>query len=516
MNRKEKDQIEQKTQQFIDFAFKCDEIVSILMNNILFPIVDTTTRNICYCGLLSVEKYIDVAQERIKFDISEIHKNVTVLSLVCKKWKQVTNSILIGKFVIPSTETLCNHIKLFNDGFIHHFSNHIKSLVVPPKKHGLSNKGLKRLTNLLTLDLKNSRFFTSQGLFALTNLKKLVLDWNFMVKGKKVLYTLRKLETLSLVGNYVIKNENISILTNLTNLKLYSNNTINGTSISVLTNLRKLSMGSGPINKITHAMESSGLVEHIRQCNMNILDYDNNDDDDRKSIYDKSLQNLSNLQSLKIINFPLVRIWGIIGGFAERIMLPQFIKSLFETSVYLSDISILRLSNTLTTLELSNYNSITDESVQHLTNLTKLKLRDGVDTITDKSIQKLTQLLHLDLERNGFITDTSLYQLTLLNTLNLNTNNVITDDAVKRLTNLTNISLSYNNTITDHGIFYLTKLISLYMIKADKISINTVSRFTNLRSIEISIKNRDMFQVLENLPDLNSAKCIWEIADRLI
>lgn len=66
------------------------------------------------------------------------------------------------------------------------------------------------------------------------------------------------------------------------------------------------------------------------------------------------------------------------------------------------------------------------------------------DTITDEAVSKLTNLTSLNLYNNDTITTEGISELTNLTSLSLCCNRIITDEGVSALTNLTSLNLHYS------------------------------------------------------------------------
>ena len=119
-----------------------------------------------------------------------------------------------------------------------------------------------------------------------------------------------------------------------------------------------------------------------------------------------------------------------------------------------NDKDINVIGNRLIELYLWKNNTITDNGLKTLTNLTELDLYNN-NTITYNGLKTLTNLTKLHLNFNNTITNNGLQTLANLTKLDLNYNNTITDNGLKTLTNLTKLHLWNNNTITDKYIDFL-------------------------------------------------------------
>lgn len=122
-------------------------------------------------------------------------------------------------------------------------------------------------------------------------------------------------------------------------------------------------------------------------------------------------------------------------------------------------LSIKPLKN-LTNLDLS-YNDVIENSdlIEIGSQLRYLNLVCN-DTISDNSLSTLTNLTSLDLSDNNTITDNSILKLAKLKILKL-TSTKISDKSLQTLTNLTELESFYNDQITDDSLSKLTNLIKL-------------------------------------------------------
>lgn len=103
----------------------------------------------------------------------------------------------------------------------------------------IGDDGIKNLTNLRSLSIMENYRITDDGIKNLTNLRELNLDF-FSKITDKVLKSLTHLQKLSLSGNNMITDNGIKDLINLTYLSLIRNNKITDNGVKNLTNLTKL------------------------------------------------------------------------------------------------------------------------------------------------------------------------------------------------------------------------------------------------------------------------------------
>lgn len=312
----------------------------------------------------------------------------------------------------------------------------LKVLVHIPSK--MTDYMIAHFTNLEQLKLRRSGF--KEGLYPLTNLKKLTLDHNTGVTNE-CLSHLTNLTTLDIEENpkYICENpitsEGIISLLNLTKLNLKRNTTIDGVGFSCLTNLKKLSL-------LNNDFFGQKALKHMTF--LTYLDLTMNE-----TISDQCVSYLTNLETL------------ILGA---------------EFAV--SDISLNVLTN-LTDLQFSENQDITDAVVAKLTKLKSLMLADN-QSITDASLSCLTNLTSLELGENQYITGDGILPLKELNYLNLGENNEITDNELSQLTGLTALNLEGNNAITADSVSLLTNLTWLDRGRHGNISKKDLTCLTNL------------------------------------
>jgi hypothetical protein len=91
-----------------------------------------------------------------------------------------------------------------------------------------------------------------------------------------------------------------------------------------------------------------------------------------------------------------------------------------------------------------NYNNVTDEDINTLTNLKYLDLSYCYN-ITDKGLQKLNNLEHLNIRYTDFITNKSFENKSKLIDLNISSSKYITDDILEYVVNLEKLDISFSN-----------------------------------------------------------------------
>lgn len=227
----------------------------------------------------------------------------------------------------------------------------------------ITNGGIKKLTNLISLDLSSNYEITDDGIKGLTNLTRLKLDRNRItdegIKG------LTKLTSLELCEVRNITNKGINYLPNLINLGLSFYSRITDDGIKMFTNLISLKL------ERNYEITDNGIME-LR--NLTSLDLTGNN-----KITNKGVKELTKLISLNLTG--------------NNKITNDILKSLVNlTSLNLSENNMITNSGikylvNLTSLDLSMNNMITDAGIKNLVNLTSLYLW-GNDTITNVLLQQ--------------------------------------------------------------------------------------------------------------------------------
>lgn len=154
---------------------------------------------------------------------------------------------------------------------------------------------------------------------------------------------------------------------------------------------------------------------------------------------------------------------------------------------YVHDDHLLRLGNSLHTLDLSCNSTISGQCFEALHNLRTLSLCDntGVD---EECLGQLTALETLDLHSGGDqITDTVLSRLTTLRHLSLSFTAQITDAGLTTLQHLLTLNLSCNTRITAKGLSRMTGLQRLVAPHCEvPILGDAVCRMTGLTDLHVS------------------------------
>lgn len=131
----------------------------------------------------------------------------------------------------------------------------------------------------------------------------------------------------------------------------------------------------------------------------------------------------------------------------------------------------------------------------------KLRLFSNRNTITDYSLEKLTNLESLHIYRNNLISDVSLNNLKLTD-LSVNECPKITDEGIGRLTSLTSLDISYNDEITNSALKYLINLEKLVLYENKNITNDGLKSLINLTSLNIMENQTITNESFTKLPKL--------------
>lgn len=176
--------------------------------------------------------------------------------------------------------------------------------------------------------------------------------------------------------------------------------------------------------------------------------------------------------------------------------------SILNCNNVFTDWSLMRLTN-LVSLDLKDNSLIGDFSLQCLTKLKKLFLSEYSHKISDKSIELLTNLtnLHLGCNKVNYITSESINKLTNLTSLNITGNEYI--DSIK-LPNLK--SLYANQLITDSSVL-CEKITHLHCVDNEKLTDSILYTFPNLIYLSCGYNDNFTDDILYNLPNLTYLNC---------
>jgi len=237
----------------------------------------------------------------------------------------------------------------------------------------------------------------------------------------------------------------LKLLTTLRTLRINNNNCIGDETLRYLTNISSLSLMRN--KKIT--IKSLRYLTKMTSLEL----YEN------YIIPDATLKTLTNLTKLDIENNCLIT--------------DDSLKCLLK-------INDLTLGN--------NHNicyreSISDESLMCLTNITCLSITN-CKLITDKSIKKLTNMTQIFLHSAHNIGYGSLKYLTNLSTMYLQ--NRVIGHELRKMTNLSSLIIGDGTTITGVSIKFLTKLESLKIYGNVDITLEEISKLTNLKKLKLN------------------------------
>lgn len=251
----------------------------------------------------------------------------------------------------------------------------------------INNDSLTVLTKLTKLSLTTDDI-TDDGLEHLTQLTKLKLESNYKITNH-CLTKLTNLNYLSLHDNHCITDDGLSRLTYLQKLKLEDNEYITSRGISDLINLKSLNLAG------------SNIIGNKDLSNLTNLTWLNLDGNDR--IKDKGLTNLINLETVNFSNTVNIRCL-------------KYLSKITTLDISYSDICDINHLN-LTSLDISYNDSVTNEDLMLMTNLTSLALSSN-NNIT--ILTHLTNLRSLNLVNNYTITFETIKKLSQLQVLKIN------------------------------------------------------------------------------------------------
>jgi Leucine-rich repeat (LRR) protein len=216
--------------------------------------------------------------------------------------------------------------------------------------HGVTDYESASLT---TLDLVNTN-----GCYSITSSIKLLKNLSTLTIGNDTVNDIK----------FIISDDDILGLTNLTSLDIGQSTFISDRGIKELTNLTYLVS--------SFLISDRGIKELTKLSNLNL--------ESSVNITDEGLMRLEkNIHTLDINHN-----WNI------------------------SSECLKNLTN-ITRLNISYNHKISENSMKNLTNLTSLNI-EGNEYITDRVMKEFVNLTHLDLTRNRLITNSSLRQLKIL------------------------------------------------------------------------------------------------------
>ena len=345
------------------------------------------------------------------------------------------------------------------------------------------------------------------------------INYNLVIRGQVTFNSLElgqipNIKSLQIL-NRSIKDEHIKVLTDLESLVILEKSKITVNSLTYLTNLVYLNSlkdlssyafvslpklkylrtrqrpKASVLSKLTNLIELSSpdLTSRDLQHLTNLTSLSS------EEIYGTDLfSGLSNLSKLKKLNlgkgvytsYDYVKYLTML----ETLTLnTKMSKEGFGYLTNLTDLSVwgeyfqndyIKCLTKLKALELSNNQSISENGLQHLPQLTCLKLIN-----CRCSLNMLTQLKNLTLNNASLIEFPYRFQfkhLSGLLELNLTNNNNVKKTDIFYLTNLISLRVINNEIIENQDIGHLTKLKELYTIKS-KITPDIINKLPNLENL---------------------------------
>jgi Leucine-rich repeat (LRR) protein len=339
----------------------------------------------------------------------------------------------------------------------------------------ITNFGLKLMTNVTQLGLRNNLYLTDDGISQLTNLKILYLHTSQITNGMK---NLVNLTSLSLhIDTDQIENDVLSNLSNLKTLDISGNNSITDIGLKNLTNLTSLK-SNGNI--------TSDSVKYL--TNLKELNLENN-----FLVSNLGIKNLFNLQHLNILNNKKITDEGIS-------LLTNLTSINMKCCLSITNIGIKNLSN-ITQLNISQCPCITDEGIIGLTKLRKLVVTYK-NKITVDCIKQLSNLKH-KMKILTFINSNNGYEIEKLWKIIIHQIDFI--EAVKMI----NVSKTlcrlvyYNMESLEPYTKYIQEKQQLLndnnrMIFKSDIIIQILPKFAKLRKLDLSQNNSILYNNINN------------------
>ena len=297
---------------------------------------------------------------------------------------------------------------------------------------------------------------------------------------------------------------------------------ING--LEKFTGLKALSI---PISKVTDFSPISKLtsLETLYMDDEYFIDFFEGSDLSRENRNIENLlflENLSNLETLRITRFGLESISGIENATLLKVLDINPI----DVKMELENLNALQNLTGLLQLSMNNVAKIEDISgISGLTNLRALEL-SGVQRTNVEELQNLTKLYYLRIENskteniNGItdLTDLSdiyingtnitqipdLSRLTKLSRLDLWNNKIEDISGIRNLPELTDLTLSKNNISDISTLVNLPKLEWLFAYSNKITNIDVLGELTSLRYLNLSDNNIEDLSILESLENLEN------------
>jgi Leucine-rich repeat (LRR) protein len=475
-------------------------------------------------------------------------------STVCSGWNVlILSSVQRIDKISPTVKRL-----ILSDGWVRRFMN-IVSLDLTTNEN-VTNSGIGGLIHLTELNLTLNKLITMDGLNNLTKLTNLQLNHNKIITNE-CLNRMTQLRFLDLTSNYLISDGGLKSLNQLSSLDLSAQDNKNifknqktriSGSTSPLTpkpTPTRSHLGMQPRfptpTPTPTPIISSPMVNPYKPImppftkNTNKFSANNNNNNLKtdaaynsyvsmhQSINDKFNIPINDSEASKLLNTSPSSMSNVKEE-KEDYNYPSansnylFIKGISDEGLkYVSRLQHLSLNrnNTisnfglsylpfLTSLDLAYNEVITDAAVIKLVYLRKLSLV-GNSLITNDSVMGLFSLTYLNLANNKLIGDKSVENLCELRTLIISGVRVsdLTNASVKKLKNLTHLDLTYNWKISDDGISNLIELRTLALNHNEMITVNAISKLTNLTRLELSSHKtiKSNHSILSTIRKRNSA-----------
>jgi len=312
-------------------------------------------------------------------------------------------------------------------------------------------EGLKQLSHLQTLDLRDNQITEIKGLEHLKNLKSLDLSGN-QIKEIKSLERLSLLKTLDLRKNQIAEIGKLEHLNNLQKLDLGMNRITEIKGLEHLTKLKELILFDNQIKEI------KGLDNLINLHDLNL----------RKNQI-KEIKGLDNLINLHDLNLKENQIKEV-----ERDLIEESAQELVK---YCQEKKESKVDMPFVTVEGIKY--AVDDSTLDLSGI-------GITDIDEiDGLSELTNLQVLLLENNQIEEINGLEHLTNLQKLNLSKNHIKEIKGLENLTKLYYLELSDNQIEEIKELKYLINLRILYLHRNQIKEIKGLENLTNLQELYI-------------------------------
>lgn len=386
----------------------------------------------------------------------------------------------------------------------------------------LSLKGLENLTNLIHLNVQNTKIDDNDVLLLekLYNMTQLDLSHNPNITNIFCLSRLKKLNFLDLVKCKIEKFDvlgNFKLLSSLSLIWKFfdvNDDPIPGNHIiSEIGNFKLYNLKWFYLNKC-HITEIQVFNRYY--MNLELLDLSNN-----RIVEIKGLKNLKNLRELKMISNLIVNITGL----DEMINIPYIKQGQRLVNLRASFFNLVNLNlsynyivtlgrglDKLVNLEQLNLTDNEIEEIGGLENLVNLKFlflsKNNIKEI--KGLENLENLFQLDLSVNGISKIKGLDNLENLVKLDLSGNDILVEKTdynienigLENLINLEHLDLSENNIEKIKGLGNLTDLTNLNLNSNDIGNIEGLENLTNLYFLELNNNVLTDIEGLDNLTNL--------------